>query len=57
MVDDYSRYRKEIYCKHGVGHPAPWSEKSVHGCCGCCGKEEWEEKADRIKEELGNDEM
>lgn len=34
----YSKYRMELYCPHGVGHPVPWSKKSTHGCCRdrCC---------------------
>ena len=44
----------EHVCEHGVGHPDPESAKKVaekyghpadiwmtHGCCGCCGKEDY----------------
>lgn len=34
----YNKVREELYCPHNVGHPVPWSDKVVHGCCGetCC---------------------
>jgi len=48
----YLEARQEIVCPHGVGHYAPFADKSTHGCDGCCNGEEWEKavKAAKKKE-------
>lgn len=43
----YSFNRMEIYCSHGIGHTVEWSEKTTHGCDGCCQEEDFE-KAEKI---------
>jgi len=53
----FSKYREELYCPHGVGHPIPQSTKSVHGCCQnlCCDPDsdsEWQEAVQIVTENL-----
>ena len=33
----------EVLCPHGIGHPAPESDRSnqMHGCDGCCQVRPW----------------
>jgi hypothetical protein len=44
---DYSSIRKELYCKHGVGHGY-----HIHGCDGCCSDKSFNkayEKASKLR--------
>lgn len=60
----YNRGRQEIVCPHGVGHYAPWADRSTHGCDGCCADleeprhEEWDaalKAAKQIEKDRGRD--
>lgn len=59
----YLEGRQEIICPHGVGHYAPFANRSTHGCDGCCNAldseedEDWEQavQAAREREEEIND--
>lgn len=54
--------RIEIICKHGCGHPSkllqetlsrPWEKyDGVHGCCGCCGNDDFHKCEAEYKERL-----
>lgn len=51
----YSPVRKELYCRHGVGHPLPSSDKTAHGCCQnrCCDPDKdkgWNEAVKKIEQ-------
>lgn len=46
----YSHLRREIKCPHGVGHPVPWENNTVHGCDKCCNKDKFQEIAQQIKD-------
>jgi hypothetical protein len=38
----FHKGRKEWYCEHGVGHYDPQlSNIDVHGCDGCCGRDDF----------------
>lgn len=55
----YSKYREELYCEHGVGHPIPISKKIVHGCCGerCCDPDNdsgWQKAVEIVEREIKN---
>lgn len=51
----YNPGREELVCPHGVGHYLPWASRSVHGCDGCCGGDEWGHAVETLKEQKRGD--
>lgn len=40
--------RTEFLCEHGVGHSPCWSRDRVHGCEGCCEREDFPGRWPRV---------
>lgn len=37
--------KMEFACEHGVGHAPHWSHDRIHGCDGCCGRDDFPGRA------------
>ena len=49
----FNAWRKEWTCEHGVGHYDPRLVKfTVHGCDGCCGRDDFPGKTETTEEEV-----